>query len=272
MQVTVSTQWLAQHIDDVKILDASWYLPTEPRDPTQEFKDAHIPGAQFFDIDVIADTSSDLPHMVPIPDAFAEHVQNMGISNSDTVVVYDSHGIFSAPRVWWLFRAMGHKDVFVLNGGLPQWQAEGRAISSRVETPKRGTFSATLNNAVVVDAQTVLNTSAQVIDARPFARFAGQAAEPRPNTRSGHIPNSTSVFFKSVLTDGGHLKENARLQSVFVDAGVNLNSPIITSCGSGVTAAVLTMALLQLDHPDVALYDGSWSEWGARDDLPIATN
>ncbi len=272
MQVTVTTQWLAKNIENVKILDASWYLPTQARDTFEEYQQTHIPSAQFFDIDKVAALNSDLPHMVPTASAFSAHIELMGISDGDTIVVYDSAGIFSAPRVWWLFHAMGHTNIFVLDGGLPKWISDKHPIASEPIEPARGNFSANLNAKHIVDVAGVLNTSAQVIDARPLARFAGQAAEPRPNTRSGHIPGSTSVFFKSVLNEGQFLKSTAELQQVFTDAGVDLNAPIVTSCGSGVTAAVLSMALKQLDHPDVALYDGSWSEWGARDDLPISTS
>lgn len=271
MQVTVTTEWLDQNIESVKVLDASWYLPTENRDTFQEYQSAHIRNAQFFDIDKVADTKSDLPHMIPTADVFSDHVAQMGISNGDPVVVYDTAGLFSAARAWCLFQVMGHQEVFVLDGGFPKWSAEGRAISNQPTVPAKGKFNATLDTNRVVTAEQVLATTSQVIDARPPARFAGQATEPRPNTRSGHIPNSTNVFFKSLLDEHGQLKAKAELVAVFESAGVDLSKPIITSCGSGVTAAVLTLGLKRLDHQQTSLYDGSWSEWGSRNDLPIAT-
>lgn len=271
MQVIVSTQWLDQNIENVKVLDASWYLPTENRDTFQEYQSAHIPNAQFFDIDKVADTDNDLPHMIPTADEFSKHVEKMGISNDDTVVVYDTAGLFSAARAWWLFQVMGHQSIFVLDGGFPKWVSEGKAVSDQSISPAKGEFNATLDTSRVATAEQVLVTDSQIIDARPPARFAGEAAEPRPNTRSGHIPNSMNVFFKSMLDENGRLKSEDALVAAFEEAGIDLTKPIVTSCGSGVTAAVLTLGLKRLDHQQTALYDGSWSEWGSRDDLPIAT-
>ncbi|GLQ35725.1 thiosulfate sulfurtransferase [Amylibacter marinus] len=272
MKISQSPQWLAANLDHVKILDASWYLPSDQRDCRAEFHAQHIPNAQFFDIDAIADHDSDLPHMLPTSDAFATAVGAMGISNTDTVIVYDTAGLFSAARVWWMFRAMGHEQVYVLEGGMPQWLAQGHPIATTPSTPTPAKYHATLNPNRVVNAQQVLTTKTQIADARPNARFLGQAPEPRPNTRSGHIPNSKNLFFKLLLDAQGRLLPEAELRKQFQNADLDPEQPIITSCGSGVTAAILAMALARLGNTETSLYDGSWSEWGARDDLPIATD
>lgn len=273
MQTTVSTDWLAQHIDDktTKIIDASWHLPTEQRDAALEYKQSHIAGAQFFDIDAISDQTSALPHMMPSADQFAASVGAMGISNSDTVVVYDASGVFSAARVWWMFRSFGHKNVLVLNGGLSAWQSAGHPVTSVTVSPEAKTYSATLDADQIVAAEQILPSGKQILDARAPARFHGEAPEPRAGLRSGHIPGAQCLFFKSLLTPDNRLKPKAELEMVFQDAGVDLAKPIITSCGSGVTAAVIVMALTELGVTDVALYDGSWTEWGSREDLPIET-
>lgn len=272
MDITVSTDWLHQNITNVKILDASWYLPAEGRDCLSEFHACHIQDAQFFDIDAISDQNSDLPHMLPTSAAFCEAVGKLGISNPDTVIVYDSAGLFSAARVWWMFQVMGHNNVAVLDGGLPKWLAEQKAVSDQAKTPSLAKFTAQVDHNKIAGWKQVLNTTAQIIDARPAQRFQGNALEPRSNTRSGHIPNSKNLFFKEVLDASGQLKSASELAPIFKSIGINLENPIITSCGSGVTAAILAMALTRLGVSNYALYDGSWSEWGARQDLPISTS
>ncbi|MEM7241125.1 MAG: 3-mercaptopyruvate sulfurtransferase [Pseudomonadota bacterium] len=269
MQVTCTPAFLFEKLEDVKVIDASWYLPSEKRDPYAKYLKAHIPTAQFFDIDAIADQTTDLPHMVPSEELFASAVGSMGISNSDHVVIYDGSGLFSAARVWWLFRIMGHKDVCVLDGGFPAWCADGFPVNSGPELAKTVTYESQFNPKRVVDAAAVLDSNAQILDARPLARFRGEAEEPRDGLRKGHIPGSTSLFFGDLL-ESGKLKPESVLKDVFTTRQIDLDKPIITTCGSGVTAAVITLALASLGADDTQLYDGSWAEWGAQDDLPVA--
>ncbi len=271
----VSTDWLAENLSNpaLRILDGSWHLPTENRDPLAEYKACHITGAQFFDIDGISDASSDLPHMVPTADQFTQQVADLGISNDNQIVVYDTQGLFSAARVWWLCRHFGLNNIAVLDGGLPKWKTEGHPISNAPTAPGPGTLSISVKNHLLRNAADVLVASTspeiQVIDARAPARFRGETPEPRAGLRAGRIPNSKNVFFKSLLNADGTLKPIAELTATFKAQGVDLDRPIITSCGSGVTASVLALALQKIGHTNHALYDGSWAEWGALHDYPI---
>ena len=271
----VSTAWLAAHRSDpdLRVIDASWYLPDAGRDAKAEYKAAHIPGARFFDIDEITDSRSNLPHMAPPPEKFVSRMRAMGIGDGHQVVVYDGSGLFSAARVWWTFRLMGKTDVAVLDGGFPKWQAEGREVEDMPPVLRDRHITVSRQHALVKDVTQVAHAAklgeAEIIDARSAARFKGEAPEPRPGLRAGHIPGSKNVPYASLLNPDGTMKPLADLRAVFEAAGVNLSKPAITSCGSGVTAAILSLALERMGHKNHALYDGSWAEWGMYEDLAV---
>ncbi|MHB2166146.1 3-mercaptopyruvate sulfurtransferase [Alsobacter sp. R-9] len=271
----VSTAWLEDHLaaPDVVVVDASWYLPTMKRDGKAEYAAGHIPGAVHFDIDAIADPSSGLPHMLPSPDAFGRMVGELGIGDGMRIVVYDGAGLFAAPRVWWTLRTFGARDVTILEGGAPKWRAENRPWTDERARRRPAVFTARLDHGAVADANAVARAldsgAAQVVDARPADRFRGEAPEPRPGVRSGHMPGSLNVPFTRLVADG-RLRKAADIEAAFTEAGVDLDRPVVTSCGSGVSAAILAVALESLDRPIKALYDGSWADWGSSD-RPIAT-
>lgn len=273
----VSTDWLAAHLKDpdLRIFDASWYLPDMQRDARAEYAAAHIPGARFFDIDEISDQRSELPHMAPPVEKFISRMRAMGVGDGHQVVVYDGAGMFSAARVWWLFRLMGKTDIAVLDGGFGKWQAEGHPVEDMAPIMRDRHITVSRQNHLVKDVTQVAAASKLkdrvIVDARSPARFRGEEPEPREGLRAGHIPGSTNVHYRSLLSSNGTMKPPEALRQEFEAAGVDLKKPVITSCGSGVTAAILSLALERIGHRDHALYDGSWSEWGAFDYLKVET-
>lgn len=273
----VSADWLHQRLDapDLVVLDGSWYLPAAGRDPEAEYLAAHIPRAVRFDIDRMSDETSALPHMLPRPEVFASRMRALGVGDGQQIVVYDGIGLFSAPRVWWMLRTFGVGDALVLDGGLPAWIAAGYPTEDGAPGPReRRHFSARLDHGAVADAGDVARALAggttQVVDARSAPRFRGEEAEPRPGVRPGHMPGARNLHYASLLRDG-HMKSPDELRAVLAEAGVDPQRPVLTTCGSGVTAAIIALALETLGHPARSLYDGSWSEWGADPSRPVAT-
>lgn len=272
----VSADWLMERLGKpgLSIIDGSWYLPTQNRDARAEYQAAHIPGAVFFDQDAVVSPDSPLPHTLPSPGLFAQFASSMGVDEKDTIVVYDGPGFFSAPRVWWMFRLMGAKDVYVLDGGFDRWKAEGRPVTAETTKIASCFFEVDCDPSRVVSFEEmrriVDGKTAQIADARPAGRFAGTDPEPRPGVRGGHMPGARNVPATSLSRDGS-LLPLPELRAALEAAGLDLTKPVVTSCGSGVTAAVVSLALESVGHAEHRLYDGSWSEWGGRSDTPVVT-
>ena len=273
----VDTDTLSRLLDapDVRVVDASWYLPVENRDALSDYHERHIPGAVFFDIDDISDESTDLPHMLPRPEKFSSRVRSLGLGDGVRIVVYDGGNMMAAARVWWMFRVFGHDDIQVLDGGLAKWMAEGRPVDDEPVIPRERHFTSRHNTFLVRDIDQIkanlASRRAQVVDARGHGRFTGEEAEFRPGLRSGHIPGSRNLPYTSLLHEDGTIVDNEAIAAAFRDAGVDPARPVVTTCGSGISACFLALALDLAGFPDAAVYDGSWTEWGGAADTPVAT-
>ena len=275
----ISTAWLGENLTapDLRIIDASYYLAHEGLNPREEYERHHIPGAVFFDIDDIADSDGELPHMLPSPQKFSSRVRKLGLGDGLRFVVYDQRGVWSAPRVWWTFRYFGHRDVAILDGGLPKWMDEGRPVDEGAHRPEERHFTARMDSFMLREKEQIqanlTSRREQVLDARPAAHFRGEASEPRQGLRRGHIPQSLNLP-SSRLMDGESrcLRSPDALRGLFEEAGVSFAKPVVTTCGSGITAAILALGLELAGHKDVALYDGSWAEWGLPGDTEVATS
>lgn len=266
----VSADWLMQNLGDssVTVIDGSWYLPQQGRDAVAEYAAGHLPGAVFFDLDEHSDKSSDLPHMMPSAEVFAAAVSGLGISNSDHIIIYDGLGFMSAPRIWWMFKAFGHESVSVLDGGMPAWNRADGPVENQQTDVTPSNYLAVLNEKYIATRDSILtfveNGNRQIIDARSAERFSGRAPEPREGLKSGHMPGAKNLPFQKLVGSGGVFRSGTELQQVFEDSGIDLSRPVVTTCGSGVTAAILTLGLEELGHDDNKLYDGSWAEWGSH--------
>ncbi len=276
-EALVSTDWLDEHLEapDVRVVDATWFLPGGERDARAEYEAAHIPRAVFFDLDAVCEPKGLHPHMVPSAAKFSSRVRKLGLGDGSRIVLYDANRLFASARVWWLFRYMGHQDVMVLDGGLEKWRAEGRPLTDQPARPQERHFTVRQNSLLLreLDQMRANLTSRreQVVDARSAGRFHAREPEPRAGLRSGHIPGAVNLHYAGLLGADGTLKPAAELRQALAAAGVDPARPVVTSCGSGVSAALINLALFELGVPTAALYDGSWSEWGAQADTPIAS-